>query len=456
MDNSHLLHLYSRAGFSITHDTFKALNKKSLKKNIEILFKESSKWTPLKVTDNNYLNSLKGFNTFTKEKKQKVLKENREKIKDLNVAWFNRILNPEEVLRERMTLFWANHFVCRGQNILHIEKYNNILRKNSLGNFSVLIKEVAHSASMLKYLNAKQNKKKSPNENFARELMELFTLGIGNYSEKDIKEAAKAFTGWSHKPNGEFILRENQHDNSIKTFFGESGNFNGDEIIDLILKQKQCAVFICTKVYKYFVNSNINKNHVDELAEVFYKNYNIEETMRYLLSSKWFYNEESIRTKIKSPIDLLTSINSLIQFKFSKSKQLLYVQKLLGQILLYPENVAGWKGGQDWIDTNTLMLRLKLPSIILSNSKISLEGIGEFEDTFEQYLKQKNKSYLKIETDWTIFNKNFKNATADQLEEFIYYKNEHKNIDSILSNIEFSSPKDYVIQLMSLPEFQLC
>lgn len=109
-------------------------------------------------------------------------------------------MNSNETLRERMTLFWANHFVCRGQNILHIEKYNNILRKNALGNFRVFVKEVAHSASMLKYLNAKQNKKQSPNENFTRELMELFTLGIGNYSENDIKEAAKAFTGGTINP----------------------------------------------------------------------------------------------------------------------------------------------------------------------------------------------------------------------------------------------------------------
>lgn len=456
MDITHLLHLYSRAGFGLNHQSIKDLHKKSIKKNIEILFKESENFTPLKITDSEYLNSFKGFNKLSKEKKQKAIKQNREKIKELNVAWFHRILNPKEVLRERMTLFWANHFVCRGQNTIHIEKYNNILRKNALGDFRIFVKEVAHSASMLKYLNAKQNKKQSPNENFARELMELFTLGIGNYSEKDIKEAAKSFTGWNHKLNGDFILKQKQHDESQKTFFGESGNFDGDNIIDIILKQKQCATFICTKIYKYFVNTTINQKHINELAEIFYKNYNIEETMKYLFSSKWFYNEESIGTKIKSPIDLLTSINSTVQFEFSKSKQLLYVQKLLGQILLYPENVAGWKGGQDWIDSNTLMLRLKLPSILLSNSKISLEGISEFEDTFDQYIKRKNKSYLKIETNWTRFEKNFSSSSAKELVDFIYYKKSHKNIDAIIANIEFKNAKDYVVQLMSLPEFQLC
>lgn len=456
MKVNHLQHLYARASFGIDFKTLKLLEQKSKKENLKLLFQNSKNTTTLNVTTLQQKNELIDSNSFSTEKKQIFLKQNREKIKDLNFAWVEKILNPEEALRERMTLFWANHFVCRGQNIFHIEQYTNLLRKNALGDFRFFVKEVAHSASMLKYLNAKQNKKQNPNENFARELMELFTLGIGNYSEKDIKEAARAFTGWSHKNNGDFILRNKFHDYGKKTFFGESGKFDGDEIIDIILKQKQCAIFICTKIYNYFVNTTNNQKHVKELAEVFYKNYNIKETMKHLFSSKWFYNKENIGTKIKSPLDLLTSINAVVKFKFNKPKQLLYTQKLLNQILLYPENVAGWKGGKDWIDSNTLMLRLKLPSILLSNAKISLEGISEFEDTFTEYLKRKKKTYLKIETNWTDFEKNFKNCSAKELDEFIFYKKDKKNIDAILANIDYTNRKDYIIQLMSLPEFQLC
>ncbi len=136
-----------------------------------------------------------------------------------------------------MTLFWANVFVCRDNNILHIHQYNNVLRENSLGDFRGFVKAISKEPSMIKYLNLKQNVKKKPNENFARELMELFTLGVGNYKEEDIKESARAFTGYSFNKKGDFILRDKRHDTGSKTFFDKTGNFNGDDIIDIILNK---------------------------------------------------------------------------------------------------------------------------------------------------------------------------------------------------------------------------
>ena len=177
---------------------------------------------------------------------------------------------------------------------------------------------------MSKYLNNRQNVKERPNENFARELMELFTLGVGNYTEKDIKESARAFSGWSFKNNGDFFLRKQKHDYEEKTFFGKTGHFNGDDIIDIILEQKQCAKFICTKVYKYFINPNVDEDRLEEITTLFYKDYNIEKLMQHIFTSDWFYNKENIGAKIKSPIELLVGIHRLVRVAYNNKNQLHY------------------------------------------------------------------------------------------------------------------------------------
>jgi len=458
MNSKHIQHLYWRAGFGLNPRESSILQKKSKKELVNQLFLDSKNSTLLQVTSISNVEMYKNFKILNREQKKQLQKENRKNIIALNSAWINRIFNPNELLRERMTLFWANHFVCKAQNSFHIQQFNNILRDNALGDFRVFVKEVSKSASMIKYLNAKQNKKQSPNENFARELMELFTLGVGNYSENDIKEAARAFTGWNHKLNGDFILRKQLHDYDEKTFFGEKGNFSGEDIIDIILEQKQCAQFICEKIYSYFVSTNINSKHIDELVNVFFPSYNISDLMRHIFMANWFYNDEIIGTKIKSPIELLAGINKTIPIQFEANKQLIYIQKQLGQQLLNPENVAGWKGGQSWIDTNTMMLRLKLPSILLNNAIISLEGISEFEDTYEQYLKNRNrkKGYIKLTVNWNGFEENLSKSNAKQMQSILLSGNLSENARELLKEISFENPKDYCLQIMSLPEYQLC
>ena len=316
-----------------------------------------------------------------------------------------------------MTLFWANVFVCKDNNIYDIQHYNNVLRKNALGNFREFTKAIAHEASMIKYLNNRQNKKGKPNENFARELMELFTLGAGNYTEKDIKESARAFTGWNTNKRGEFILQKKNHDFGKKTFFGKTGNFDGNDIIDIILEQEQCARFICDKVYRYFVNPTVNKEHLEEMTAVFYKDYDIKNLMFYVFSSDWFYDEKNMGVKIKSPIELLVGINRVVPVTFQKRNQQMYFQKMMGQILLNPVNVAGWKGNTNWIDSNTLMFRLKLPSVILNNAMISLEEKGDIKADFKDFYKKKKRrqNYFKTTVSWDVFEKEYKNISPEDL-----------------------------------------
>lgn len=459
MDTKYIQHLYWRAGFGINPNELSLFKKKSKKEIVTTLFRNSKKIEPISVINaSDYIDLYKNFKSLNKEQRKKLQKMNRKKIRDLNITWIQRLCNPHQLLRERMTLFWANHFVCKDNNILHFQQFNNLLRTYALGNFRDFVKAVSKSASMLKYLNAKQNKKQSPNENFARELMELFTLGIGHYSENDIKESAKAFTGWNHKHNGAFILRKRLHDYNEKTFLGTTGNFTGEDIIDKILDQKQCAFFICEKIYKYFVNTKIHPSHIDEMVKVFYPTYDIAKLMNHVFLSKWFYNQENRGTKIKSPIDLLVGIHKVVPIEFKTTKQLIYLQKLLGQQLLNPINVAGWKMGRHWIDTNSLMFRLKLPSILLNNAVISLKGISEFEDTYEMYAEKRKgkKGYLKITQDWDIFQSQYSPLTPVQLQSILLSGILSENAQDLLKDIAFSNAKDYCIQLMSLPEYQLC
>lgn len=463
MKRLHIQHLYWRAGFGLDYSDLTQLEKKSTKKVVKTLFKDSKNYTPLEV-DLSELAIIREVNYKDKKKEKgpefqrNLQKLARKKGIELNTAWIDRLGSNQQVLREKMTLFWANVFVCKDNNTYDIQHYNNTLRKHALGNFGDFTKAISHEASMIRYLNNKQNKKNKPNENFARELMELFTLGAGNYTETDIKEAARAFTGWNTNKKGAFIFNKKQHDFGQKTFFGKSGNFDGNEIIDIILEQKQCARFICDKIYRYFVNPTVDEKHLEEITTVFYKDYDIEKLMLYIFNSDWFYNDKNIGVKIKSPIELMVGIHRIVPVKFQKPKQQIYFQKMMGQILLNPVNVAGWKGDRNWIDSNTLMFRLKMPSVLLNNAVINLEEKGDIEADFNEFYnkKRKGKSYFKTTVSWEKFNSKYKNLAPEELKNHLIISPINEKTKEILSTLKEVSNKDYCVQLMSLPEYQLC
>jgi len=457
MKSAHIKHLYNRVGFGITPKEIARLSKKSKKNVIKELF-DSSKSTTEVLVNLSFLKNYTNKDYKIPEKRMEIQKLSRKKITTFSTAWFNRLKNPSEILREKMTLFWTNHFVCDSNRILFIQNYNNVLRKNALGNFGDFTKTVSKEAAMLNYLNNKQNKKKSPNENFARELMELFMLGQDQYTEKDIKESARAFTGYNHNFIGEFSKKIRHHDANEKTFFGKNGNFNGDDIIDIILQQKQCARFISEKIYTYFVNENINKKHIDKMVKVFYKNYNIEELMRFVLLSKWFYDDENIGTKIKSPIELLVGINTIVPYKIEKSKQIILLQRLLGQMLMSPPNVAGWKTGRNWIDSNTIVTRLRLASVLLNNEEIAYSEKGNEETIITNFNKKKLRKnvFIKVSANWSSFENNFKNFENKELVHQIITTKLNSGTAEMLDRNQKLSKRDFAVQLMSLPEYQLC
>ena len=458
MKKEHIHHLFWRAGFGIDPNTELLLKKKSRKEVVDWLFEESKTNTPIHVDTSEIKEFYAQNKNNIKEVRMQLQKMNREKTAEFCELWVDRIASSNEMLRERMHLFWTNHFVCRDRIMLHFEKYQNTMRTHTLGNFRDYVLAVSREASMLKYLNNKQNVKGKPNENYGRELLELFTLGIGNYTESDIKSAARAFTGWNHKFNGDFILREGRHDNGQKEFLGEKGNFNGDDIIDIILEQRQCARYICTKVYKYFVNEHENSNQIEELTEVFYKDYEISSLMKHLFMSDWFYSEENIGSKIKSPIDLYIGMQKSVPFEFTNTRSLIYFQRELGQILIDPPNVAGWKGGRSWIDSNTMLVRLKLASMALNDSVIALEEKGDLEESYDMYYERmKNrKRRLKVTPDWDKFDENYKNVNIDEIVSFIIQGDLSNGAKKLIANLEIDNKHDYCVQLMSLPEYQMC
>ncbi|MBP92722.1 MAG: hypothetical protein CMC55_01245 [Flavobacteriaceae bacterium] len=458
MTDKHIQHLYWRAGFGLLPKQLARLSGKSRKELVDELFYNAQHTSPL-TFDTSY------FENITREKYQKMsAKEQRlfreksaVKVRELNSAWVERMVNNPCVLQEKMLLFWANHFVCQDTNILHVQKYHNTLRENALGNFGDFVKAISKEASMIKYLDLKQNKKDKPNENFSRELMELFTLGVGNYTEDDVKEAAKAFTGYSFEFQGNFQFNEKQHNADFKFIFNKSGRYDGDIVIDMILEKKQCAQFICKKLYRYFVNDVPNKTHIEEMTALFYPDYNIETVMRFIFMSDWFYDEKHIGTKIKSPIELLVGIQKVTSLAFQDWQDVIYLQRMLGQILLHPPNVAGWEGGQSWINSNTILMRLKLASLLLNDGVISVKEEGDFSDAFQNYYRRIAKSKLtNTEINWKRFNSEYKNLTFSEMKKVLIVPPLREQTNDYINKLQKISIKDQCIQLMSLPEYQMC
>jgi uncharacterized protein (DUF1800 family) len=283
--------------------------------------------------------------------------------KRLQGWWVEQILATRAPFIERMTLFWHNHFTSSIQKTLQpslLHKQNLLLRQHALGNFAELLHAIAKDPAMLVYLDGYQNTKSSPNENFARELLELFTLGRGHYNEADVKAAAKAFTGWGvDNRNGQFIFRADQHDGGRVNFLGKSGNFDGDDIIKILLEHPRTAEQISEKFWRNFVNNGTPDAAVIKTwAQAFRSSgYDTKALMRAVLNSDAFWAANNRGTLIKSPVEILLGTVRMIPYPRQPTVELVNLCRLLGQELFDPPNVRGWRGGEYWISTQTLLVR---------------------------------------------------------------------------------------------------
>lgn len=297
-----------------------------------------------------------------------------EQALELREWWFREMMTTPSPLTEKMTLFWHNHFATSQQKVKFtplLYQQNVLLRRNALGNFGTLLREIAHDPAMLIYLDGANSRKEQPNENFAREVMELFTLGEGHYSEKDIKEAARAFTGWSvDRESGKFMFRRGIHDYGVKTVFNKTGNFEGNEIIDLLLAKPETAEFITRKLSTEFVSPNPDETEVKRVAAIFKDSgYNIAKLMRTLLTSDAFYAPANRAALIKSPVEFVVGTLKTFEIQTPNLNLRTFViaSALLGQNVFTPPNVKGWPGGEVWINSATLLGRKQLLDRLFSN-----------------------------------------------------------------------------------------
>jgi hypothetical protein len=275
--------------------------------------------------------------------------------------WANRMLGTRRPLEEKMALFWHGHFAVNEAKVRDYRKtlgQLQLFQKYGTDNFRTLLQAVAQDSAMLSFLDAGVNVKGSPNENFAREIMELFTMGVGNYSEKDIREGARAFTGWNYV-DLKFVVNKAQHDDSPKTFLGQTGNFDGVDVINVILKQPVTARFIAGKIYRSFVRQELDPQVQEKLGAVLRNNdYKIAPLLETIFLSRDFYSPASIGTQIKSPVQLaistfkklgLTEVPGVPDFNIATGS--------LGQRLFSPPTVAGWSEGRSWITPGLLLER---------------------------------------------------------------------------------------------------
>ncbi|MCX2481649.1 DUF1800 domain-containing protein [Pedobacter sp. MC2016-15] len=467
----HIKHLYNRAGFGISYPDLHQLSKKRRSKVVDALFKHRQETEELHLlsrdeflSQQSLLASLGTKKEQTAEEKQQredITKARNEKNRELNIRWIQQMMTTEDPFLEKMTLFWHGHFACRTNQPYYAQQLNNIQRTNALGSFKTLLIEVSKSPAMLDYLNNQQNRKGKPNENFSRELMELFTLGRGSYTENDIKQAARAFTGWAYNKSGDFEFNPRVHDDKEKTFFGQTGLFDGEAIIDLILAKPETATFICRKLYIFFVNDTPDENHVKELSDHFYKEkYDITAVMKKLFNADWFYEKANTGNKIKSPVELLVNMSREFYVTYNKPQVLIQLQTSLGQYLFNPPNVAGWAGGRNWIDSSSLMLRMKIPSLVLNDGLLDFNGKADPEDEAVIALNRRAKpkpvrSYVNAKADWEKFLASLpRDMKQTELATFLLQPVIGQKISTLVNTNQ--NLKNTAIAVTSMPEYQLC
>ena len=290
--------------------------------------------------------------------------------------WLFRLLNTRRPLQEKMSLFWHDHFATAISKVTIAElmlQQNQLFRSLALGNFREMLLQVSKDPAMIIWLDNNTNIKDSPNENYARELMELFTMGIHdviagepNYTEQDIHESARAFTGWTIR-RGRFFFNASQHDDGTKTFLGETGNFDGGDIVDILVKHPATARFMSKKLLEFFVYPNPEPELIQQVADIYLESqYDIKSVVRHILLMDTFYSEKALLANIKSPTELVVGTIRMLRATATPHRTILGAMSLMEQMLFNPPTVAGWDGGLNWINTATLLVRYNLANGLTS------------------------------------------------------------------------------------------
>lgn len=311
---------------------------------------------------------------------QQQYQEENSQMADLRYWWVRRMALGPRPFQEKMTLFWHGHFATSFDKVrmpYFLWLQNETLRQNATGNFLQLLIAASEDPAMLNYLDGSRSNKSHPNENFAREVMELFTLGEGHYTEQDIQQAAKAYTGWGiSKDHLHYQYYRNNHDDGPKTIFGQTGNFTGEDVLAMITAKPECAQFIAKNIWRFFAQDQPPQPIIDALATEFHNHgMDIHHLMNVIFRSKEFYAPDVIRSQVKSPVQWLLASVRQLQAPLPTQPMTLVMLRQLGQELFNPPNVKGWDGGIAWATTNDLLDRYNFAAALVEGDRVPLPGL---------------------------------------------------------------------------------
>ena len=381
-------HLLSRATFGATPAEIRAVEALDYAAAVDRLLEPSrgAALTPAPAWVSEGPAELRAAQKAAQEKKGvdgkplNIVRPIQEQARELRNWWIEEMLVTDQPMVERMTLFWHNHFTSSLEKVKYapaMYRQNELFRREAFGNFGRLLKAVARDPAMLIYLDGVRSVARQPNENFARELLELFTLGEGHYTEADIQNAARAFTGWSvDRKTGAFRIHEEAHDAGQKTFLGQIGPFTGDDIVAILLKQPRTAELVVEKLWRELVSLKPDPVEVKRLAGILRNgNYEMKPVLRAMFLSAAFREPSTRGALIKSPVDLIVGSVHLLGLPVPEKTQLARMLQGLGQLPFNPPNVKGWAGGETWITTYTLLLRQQfLRRMVEATTVSSMDG----------------------------------------------------------------------------------
>jgi uncharacterized protein (DUF1800 family) len=409
-------HLLSRTSFGGTLEEARALAKLSLEVAVDRLLNDAESAPPMPRPDwvrDVWANKLRRYDDMPREEYlvmfRRASTRNDEELADLRATWLRTMVRNQAPLRERMTLFWHGYFTSASSKMFAVTQalyqQNVTWRKHALGNFREFLEAATLDPGMLIYLDMEESNKDNPNENYARELLELFSLGVGNYTEKDIREIARAFTGWTLEPPKGFVKQARptnpetarsmrrdglvatfvpeRHDDGQKTVLGKTGNFGVREVLDLVVSQPACGRHIATRMIDHFGAYDPQDTLKARMAAAFVASgYEIRPMVRVLLTSPEFYAAEARGNRIKSPIRLLVGACRDTKIEGDLSPALAQAIVPLGQELFNPPTVKGWPSGEEWITATTLSLRQRLPEVLIDGQPLTgTEPLGRIRGT---------------------------------------------------------------------------
>ncbi len=369
-------HLLHRTGFGVSHSQWQSIIDLDYESAVDKLVDEASRGRVAKApewTDEKPLWTIRQGG-WTKEQRRELRLDKRAKIKELREWWIVQMLATPTPLQERMTMFWSNHFTTQYSKSyapMLLYQQHALLRTHALKRFDHMLLAVLRDPAMLLYLDNDKNNANSVNENLARELMELFTLGEGNYTERDVKEAARCLTGWGVKRDtGKFRVSAKRHDSGRKTVLGQSGKYSGDDLAKLLLAKSATAERVVRKLWLEFVSLEPDEKIIKAWAREFSKNdFAIDVMLKTIFKSPQFRAQKNRGVLVKSPTELFIGlmrpgVDGLTAAQVRErvatigpGKRLPRLFQIAGQNLFEPPSVEGWSGGLEWVDSRSLLAR---------------------------------------------------------------------------------------------------